>query len=184
MLDSIQLLNTGWLVAGTLLISMVIAPRMVGFSSGVYALPPYTRLERWWLRLQLLDLLAFIIVSVFTPFANGFAWIAAGLAIYVCGAVIYVLALRAFAVTPSGQIVTRGIFQLNRNPIYTGQTLLLLGAGIAGASPLLIALAAGFALLVDRLVRAEERMCAEAFGEAFESYAARVPRWFAWRRPA
>jgi protein-S-isoprenylcysteine O-methyltransferase Ste14 len=179
---SLTFWNAGWLIAGGLVLSMVIAPRLAGRDSGLAVLPPYTPHEQIWLRLQLLDLLALLVVSVFTPLADRAEWIAAGAAIWVVGAAIYVAALRAFGRTPAGELVTGGVFQLNRNPIYTAQTLILLSAGIAGASVLLIALSAGFALLVDRLVRAEERMCVEAFGDAYRAYAAKVPRWIGgWR---
>ena len=170
---SIHLLNTGWLVGGILVLAGIIAGR----ESRLTDFPPYTRHERGWQRLQLLALLALVIASVFTPLANHSGWIAAGVAIYAAGAAIYGLALRAFARTPTGELVTRGVFQLNRNPIYTGQTLMLIGVGIAGASITLIALAVGFGLLADRLVRAEERLCAESFGDDYRAYAARVPRW-------
>jgi protein-S-isoprenylcysteine O-methyltransferase Ste14 len=171
----------GWLVLAALLLAAV-APVIAGRKSGLSDFPAYTRVELGWLRLQLLDLLVLVFASLFTPFAAGTGWIAGGLVVCAAGAALYLLALRAFGQTPARQLVTHGVFRLNRNPIYSGQTLMLLGAGIAGASLLLIALGAGFGLLADRLVRAEERMCTEAFGDAYREYAARVPRWMGvWR---
>lgn len=80
-------------------------------------------------------------------------------------------------------LVTGGVFALSRNPIYLGNTLVLLGAGLALASPWMLAGAFVAAFLCDRLaIRREERHLQARFGAAFSDYAERVPRWIRWRR--
>jgi protein-S-isoprenylcysteine O-methyltransferase Ste14 len=74
-------------------------------------------------------------------------------------------------------LITGGIYQLSRNPIYLADVLFVTGcalrwelAGLALA-PLL-----GL-ILQQRFILGEEAGCRAAFGPAFEAYAARVRRW-------
>ncbi|MBC7953050.1 MAG: isoprenylcysteine carboxylmethyltransferase family protein [Rhodospirillaceae bacterium] len=75
-------------------------------------------------------------------------------------------------------LVTVGPFAFSRNPIYLGMALVLLGVAVAlgTASPVLIIPI--FMAVIDRcIIRDEERMLAETFGDTFTAYAARVRRW-------
>jgi len=75
-------------------------------------------------------------------------------------------------------LVTDGIYNITRNPMYVGMLLVLtafvlwLGAPSAG-------LAAGaFFLSIDRFqIRTEERFLSQNFGKNYEDYTKRVPRW-------
>ncbi len=76
-------------------------------------------------------------------------------------------------------LVTHGPFALTRNPIYLGNTLLVLGLGLALLNVWLMAAALAAALATDHLAaRREEMHLAARFGPAFATYAARVPRGF------
>ncbi|MFG1416448.1 isoprenylcysteine carboxylmethyltransferase family protein [Xanthobacter sp. V0B-10] len=81
-------------------------------------------------------------------------------------------------------LVTHGPFALTRNPIYLGNTLLVLGLGLALLNAWLAAAALAAALATDHLAaRREEWHLAARFGPAFTAYAARVPRWIGPARP-
>lgn len=76
------------------------------------------------------------------------------------------------------QLVTDGVFAFSRNPIYLGNTMLLIGIGLVLGSVWMIGGAFVAALLCDRLaIRREEHHLRARFGEAFAAYARRVPRW-------
>ncbi|RFC62800.1 isoprenylcysteine carboxylmethyltransferase family protein [Fulvimarina endophytica] len=79
--------------------------------------------------------------------------------------------------TPSALIV-EGPFRINRNPIYTGMTLVLLGLALwlGALSSAIVALGFPF-LITARFVRAEERGLRSAFGRATDDYFARTRRW-------
>ena len=80
------------------------------------------------------------------------------------------------------RLVTDGVFAISRNPIYLGNTLLLIGVAMALPSLWMAAGALLAAVLVDRLaIRREERHLAARFGPAYADYAARVPRWIGVR---
>ena len=75
-------------------------------------------------------------------------------------------------------LITDGPFRYSRNPIYVGNTLMLAGAGIAFSSLWLVLAALIAAVLVHYLaIRREERHLAAKFGNDWNEYAGRTPRW-------
>lgn len=76
------------------------------------------------------------------------------------------------------RLVTGGPFALSRNPIYVGNTLSLLGLGLALLNGWLMAAALAAAFATHHLAaRREERHLAAKFGADYAAYAARVPLW-------
>ena len=76
------------------------------------------------------------------------------------------------------KLVTSGVFSFTRNPIYVGNTLLLLGTALYWPLPWLVPATFLAALAVDRLaIRREEAHLAQRFGSEFETYTQRTPRW-------
>jgi protein-S-isoprenylcysteine O-methyltransferase Ste14 len=77
-----------------------------------------------------------------------------------------------------GPLVASGPFALMRNPLYVGNILLWVGFAIAARmlwlAPFILVL---LALEYHAIVRWEERLLESRLGEAYRSYAARVPRW-------
>ena len=81
--------------------------------------------------------------------------------------------------SPPEQLVTTGLYRYSRNPMYVAVVLVLLGwAALFRSFPLLVyalTVTIGFHL---RLVFGEEPWLAQAHGDRWARYAARVPRWF------
>ena len=79
-------------------------------------------------------------------------------------------------------LVTTGPFALSRNPIYLGNTILVLGAALVLGNPWFLAAAVVAAVLVEVLaIRREEKHLAARFGAAWEAYVQRTPRWIGIR---
>jgi len=75
------------------------------------------------------------------------------------------------------ELCTKGPYAWVRHPIYLGLDLLVLGATLWVPTPL-VAISALLVILVQELrARAEERILAQAFGDEYRRYAARVKRW-------
>jgi protein-S-isoprenylcysteine O-methyltransferase Ste14 len=84
----------------------------------------------------------------------------------------------------AARLVEAGPFAWSRNPIYTGNTTLLIGLGIAWNSLWFIVLALVAAALVQRLaIEREEAHLALLFGAQWDAYAGRTPRWIGPRNP-
>ena len=78
----------------------------------------------------------------------------------------------------ASRLVTGGPFRYSRNPIYLGNTLLLVGLGFAFDNVWLAGLAIAAAVATQKLaIEREERYLEAKFGEEWRAYAARVRRW-------
>ena len=75
-------------------------------------------------------------------------------------------------------LVTEGIFNHCRNPLYVGNILMLAGVGILSNSLLYILVFIPFFLFVyQAIVLAEENFLRSKFGEKFNQYCKKVNRW-------
>lgn len=75
-------------------------------------------------------------------------------------------------------LVDSGPFRLTRNPMYVGMAGLLTAHAIRRGGWLTPLPVAGFVAVIDRTqIPAEEQAMHANFGEAYDAYRARVPRW-------
>jgi protein-S-isoprenylcysteine O-methyltransferase Ste14 len=85
--------------------------------------------------------------------------------------------------SPPRHLVTSGLYQYSRNPMYVAVTLVLAGWTVGYESR---ALATYLAVVVVafhlRVVFYEEPWLERTFGAEWRDYAARVPRWIGMRR--
>lgn len=76
------------------------------------------------------------------------------------------------------ELVTGGIFNHCRNPLYVGNILMLLGVGILSNSLIYVFIVMPlFVLIYHSIVLAEENFLQQKFGEQFKAYCKRVSRW-------
>lgn len=78
----------------------------------------------------------------------------------------------------SSRLVTGGPFAWSRNPIYLGNTALMIAIGLVAGSVwfILLAIVAAFAV-TELAIKREERHLAALFGEEYGAYRSRVRRW-------
>jgi protein-S-isoprenylcysteine O-methyltransferase Ste14 len=78
----------------------------------------------------------------------------------------------------SEHLVTTGAFSITRNPIYLGNTLLMLGVGLITGIAWFLPLAIVAAFATQKLaIEREERHLEARFGKKYRDYAKRVRRW-------
>jgi len=76
------------------------------------------------------------------------------------------------------QLVTTGIFNHCRNPLYVGNILMLLGVGVLSNSLLYVGVIMPlFLIIYQAIVLAEENFLRNKFGASFDQYCSRVNRW-------
>ena len=112
-------------------------------------------------------------------FAAGWLCVAAGIALVVSA----LRALRTAKTTaaphkPSTHLVTSGAFSVTRNPIYLGNTLLMIGIGLISGIAWFLPLALIAAFATQKLaIEREERHLHARFGKRYHDYTKRVRRW-------
>lgn len=76
-------------------------------------------------------------------------------------------------------LVTEGIFNHCRNPLYVGNILMLLGLGVLANSLVYVTLVVPvFLFIYQAIVLAEENFLSNKFGNSFDEYCKRVNRWW------
>lgn len=76
------------------------------------------------------------------------------------------------------ELVTTGIFNHSRNPMYVGNVTMLLGMGIlANSLFFLLILFPFFVFVYQAIIKAEENFLHQKFGAGYEKYMQNVPRW-------
>lgn len=117
-----------------------------------------------------------------------YAWpISIGLFITVPGQLIRGLTIGLAYIVRGGKegkpyaegLVTEGIFNHCRNPLYVGNILMLLGVGILANSLVYVAVVIPVFLFVyQAIVLAEENFLRGKFGAGYDEYCKKVNRWF------
>ena len=119
-----------------------------------------------------------LIYSVFLPLKLGTSWFYVGLIIYLLGMASYMIVMVNFATTPlEREPITKGIYRYSRHPMYVTTLIVLIGAGIASASWLVLLLAALYMVFTAIAVPAEEHFLLQQYGEAYREYINKTPRW-------
>jgi protein-S-isoprenylcysteine O-methyltransferase Ste14 len=137
--------------------------------------------------LLLPGIVAFLIPLSFVYFSgiDKFQW--AGSPVVISGLVLLLWCVRDFYIVGKGtlapwappkKIVIIGLYRYMRNPMYAGVLILVLGWSILFQSMVLLAYA-GILFLVFhiRVLTNEEPWLNKTFGEEWQSYKNKVPRW-------
>jgi protein-S-isoprenylcysteine O-methyltransferase Ste14 len=129
--------------------------------------------------LNIYSLLFFVMVaySIFLPLSLGTTWFYVGLIVYLLGVIVETVAMMNFFNTAVDEPVNKGIYRFSRNPMYFGMFLIFFGTSIACVSLIFLVLTAIFTILSHIVVVYEERFCIQKYGDSYQQYLNRIPRW-------
>lgn len=114
------------------------------------------------------------------------AFIPLGIALFIFGLAIIILARREFARYnqptdpghPTSKVVKTGVFSISRNPLYLGTVIGFFGIGLALNIPwTLVTLLLSIIICHYILIIPEEQYLTAKFGEEYKEYTASVHRW-------
>jgi protein-S-isoprenylcysteine O-methyltransferase Ste14 len=122
--------------------------------------------------------LGFVITAAVLYFAEpSMVSILVGLPVALVGALFRGLA--AGVIKKDSSLATSGVYALTRNPLYFGSSLLATGFAIMSANEIAAALLiVPFGLIYPTVMLREEAHLSRLFPEEFQSYKAKVPRFF------
>ncbi len=138
---------------------------------------PYEKGEKRDYMISMVIMVILTIYSVFLPLKLGTAWFYAGLSIYLVGLAILLTAIINVATTPMGQVFNKGLYRFSRNPMYVALWIIFVGVGMASASWIFLLLLVVIMVLQNSQIIAEERSCLEIYGDEYQDYMNRTPRW-------
>ena len=127
--------------------------------------------------LGVLLFLAWLLLAILTPLGDGVV-LAVGLVFYVVGLTGFVVALFNYANTPVDQPVTSGLYRISRHPQQFMISVAFLGISIAMGSWIALGLMGIGVIGGHAKVVSEEKVCLEKYGESYQEYMERVPRYF------
>jgi len=124
-----------------------------------------------------LPMVVSFVYAVFLPLQLGTTWLYSGLIVYLFGIVFTIVAVLNFATSPKNKVITKGLYNVSRNPMYVGVVLTQIGLGIACSSWLYLLLTAVLMILLNINSSAEERYCLYMYRDDYRKYMNRTPRW-------
>ncbi len=98
--------------------------------------------------------------SIFLPLQLKTIWFFIGLFIFIIGLTLMVIATYNFIIIPADQLIIQGVYKFSRHPMYLAIFLSIIMA---------------FCLYQEALI--EERYCLNKYGNAYQEYIKRTPRW-------
>jgi protein-S-isoprenylcysteine O-methyltransferase Ste14 len=138
---------------------------------------PYEKGEKRVFVIYMVVLLVLLAYSVFLPLELGTVWFYAGLTTYLVGLVMFLTAIVNIATTPLGQPFTQGMYRYSRHPLYFSISIAFVGVSVASASWVFLLLSLVIMILQASQPIAEERGCLETYGDEYQEYLNRTPRW-------
>ena len=138
---------------------------------------PQTKIEEISGRLISLLSLPFILYSFFLPLKLGTLWFYAGITICFLALVTAFSSVISFVSTPLDELVIKGTYRISRNPICLAGFLLDLGIGLACISWVFIIYAIVDLILMNTMLKAEERFLLKKYGEEYREYMYRTSKW-------
>jgi len=158
---------------------MIVVDKAVG-TGGIFKKMgdvPYEKGEKRAYVIYMVVLLVLLAYSVFLPLKLGTLWFYAGLTTYLVGLVIFLTAIVNIATTPLGQPFTNGMYRYSRHPLYFSGSITFVGVGLSSASWVFLLLSVVIIILQSIQVISEERGCLEIYGDEYQEYLNRTPRW-------
>ena len=176
----LQFLN-GWLLLAAYFLGLVLAvltfPR--DKRKKLFYEPSYCKPDprRAILLLGRLAAVSFVGLMFFTPLRLGTSFFYVGLLLYALGYFAVMRSLLDYRHTAAAETVTKGLYRFSRNPQWVGLVLVFLGASVAVASWLHMALLAALVVAYHYQILLEEETCIRLYGESYLAYMGQVPRY-------
>ena len=118
-----------------------------------------------------------LVLLILTPLKTGSAVFLVGTVVVLLGPIGLAKALFDFRNTPPGEPVERGMYKISRHPQIVASSAVLLGGCIAIGSWAALLLWLAARVLSHFGILGEEEVCLRQYGDAYQAYMDRVPRY-------
>jgi protein-S-isoprenylcysteine O-methyltransferase Ste14 len=158
---------------------MIVVDKVVGTGEMMKKMGdvPYEGGEKRVFGISMVVILLLFAYSVFLPLKVGTVWFYIGLTIYLVGLIMFLTAIVNIATAPLGQPFTKGMYRFSRHPLMFSSSITFVGMSVASASWVFLLVSVGIIILQISQANAEERGCLEIYGDEYQEYLNRTPRW-------
>lgn len=118
------------------------------------------------------------IYSIFLPIKFDNILFYFGLILFLIGFILSFGILKTLRNTKSDEPFTTGPYRYSRHPIYLSHMLIILGITLIGISWIFLIILILVTIHMIIVAPAEEKYCLKNFGEKYQKYIDRTPRWF------
>lgn len=139
--------------------------------------PPFNKTENRIKSLSNVFIILLLVYSVFLPLQIGTIWLYTGLAVFSLGFIARQVTIVPWVTTPLDKPVTAGLYRYSRHPIYLTMIWQLIGISVAAASLFFLLLTIVLIFLINYQLIPEERFCLLKYGNTYDEYMNRTPRW-------
>ena len=122
--------------------------------------------------------LAALLMILFSPLKINHSVFWIGLAVALIGQVGFLYSLHTFNITPAGDPVTEGLYQISRNPQWVTFALVMIGFSLMVASWIVLFLISVRIIMNHFRILGEEKALEVQYGESYLEYKKSVPRYF------
>jgi len=141
-----------------------------------YTIPRFTKVPdvKYVTQINYILYYAILIFLIFLPFDIGSLYFIVGASIFTIGIILYAVSLLFFAISEIQIPVTQGIYKFSRHPVYLSFFILMIGAGIATQSIIVILLNIAHFINAIFLMKEEEKSCIIIYGNDYKKYQEKV----------
>lgn len=128
------------------------------------------------------SLLVFIyfVLIIFTSLKIGSGVFVLGIIVFIFGLTGFVIALFNFKNAPPDQPITSGFYRISRHPQQLMFFITFIGICLAIGSWIALFIQLLSSIFLHTRVLAEEKSCLARYGDSYQSYMKRVPRYLLW----
>lgn len=169
-----------WIFVLPMLLLMIIGNKLIKkreMASLSEYLSDFSKKEKILVAVLMIPILCSYFYSIFLPLKLGTILLYIGLVIYLLGIGIQIITWQHLATGSVERPVTKGIYRFSRNPMYIGDILIFISIAVACISwifLIIVVLSIGANYLT---VISEEHECLVKYGEEYQKYMDRTPRW-------
>ncbi|MBI9069254.1 MAG: isoprenylcysteine carboxylmethyltransferase family protein [Salinivirgaceae bacterium] len=171
-------IKNAWILS---LIFLVVSYLPILFGGkGAKRLVDFSWMNKQGKRLSILIMILFIfmVVSpVFMEITNNPVLLILGFGFFTIGCIFILISYLNYFTTPLGQLITKGMYRISRNPIYVFSSIALIGIAILSESLLFGLLLLLYFIIQHPVIKEEERFCEENFGKEYDKYKKRTRRY-------
>jgi protein-S-isoprenylcysteine O-methyltransferase Ste14 len=172
----------GWLMLAVYFTGLILSVRSFppAKRGKLFLEPHYPRGHPRWLILMIgrVCAIVFIALTLFTPLEFGTILSYVGLALYLAGFLVVMLALHDYKEASEDDVVTSGLYRHSRNPQWIGLVGVFLGTALVVGAWFLLILIAILVAAYHSQILLEEEICKSAYGNRYLEYMQGVPRYF------